>query len=230
ASLFRACPSLGDTMVPMDSAQDHKAIFDGDQGPNTGGMGAYSPAPVVTPAVMELIHERVLDRILKGFAKEGIVFRGVLFVGLMIDKGEPFVLEFNVRFGDPETQVVLPRLKTDLFSIMEAVCLDRLNQLTLEWVSDPAVCVVMASKGYPGAYETGKEISGLDRVQELVFHAGTKRLGGRLVSSGGRVLAVTALAPTLPMAIHRAYAGVDQISFSNQYCRTDIGQKALRTL
>ncbi|MDD5456134.1 MAG: phosphoribosylamine--glycine ligase [Candidatus Margulisbacteria bacterium] len=218
------------TIVPMVPAQDHKAAFDDDKGPNTGGMGAYSPAPIINSKLMEKINKEVFARVLEGFQKEGIIYRGVLYAGLMICKGEPKVLEFNARFGDPETQVVLPRLETDLVDVVEAVCEDRLSELNLKWKDEYAVCVVLASEGYPGSYEKGKEIKGLDKTSQLVFHAGTKLDKDKVITNGGRVLGVVALDKDLNKAIRKAYADVELIEFDNKMFRKDIGQKAFKHL
>jgi len=221
----------GETILPMDSAQDHKPIGEGDTGPNTGGMGAYSPAPVVTPEIFQRCASEIFQPTLEELKRRGILYRGVLYAGLMITELGPRVLEFNCRFGDPETQALLPRLKTDLVDIMEATIDGRLSEITLSWKPDPAVCVIMSSGGYPGKYEKGKEIHGLERIPPLpdrmVFHAGTRLEGDKIVTNGGRVLGVTALAPTLPEAIEKTYSIVNMIEFENMYFRKDIGQKAL---
>jgi phosphoribosylamine--glycine ligase len=223
----------GVTVLPMPTAQDHKAAYDGDQGPNTGGMGAYSPAPVVTPELAKEIFDTVLKPAVDGMRKRGVPYKGVLYAGLMICKdGRPRVVEFNCRFGDPETQPLLMRLDSDLLDIALAVADGNLHEVTPVWKTDPAVCVVLASGGYPGNYEKGKEIHGLDDVAEdnnaVVFHAGTTLKEGKVVTSGGRVLGVTASAPELKDAIARAYEMCEKISFEGMYKRNDIGQKALR--
>ncbi len=221
----------GRTVLPMDSAQDHKPIFDGDKGPNTGGMGAYSPAPVVTEYMYEKIYEEILKPVVLGLSSEGIIYKGIVYAGVMITGGEPKVLEFNTRFGDPETQALLPRLETDLVEIIEAVIDERLDSIELKWTSKSAVCIVIASGGYPGSYEKGKVISGLEKVAALpgtvVFHAGTKARNGTITTSGGRVLGVTSLADTLEETINCAYKAVESISFENAHYRKDIGAKAL---
>jgi len=221
----------GKTVLPLPTSQDHKAVFDGDKGPNTGGMGAYSPAPVVT----DELHARIMDEIMlptiRAMEKEGAPYKGMLYAGLMIKDGRPKVLEFNCRFGDPETQPLLMRLRTDLVDIMEAVFDGELGGLSLEIDPRPTVCVVMASGGYPGGYEKGKAITGLDKdfgADVVVFHAGTAKEGGTIVTSGGRVLGVTARADDLRGAIAKAYEAVRGISWEGCYYRTDIGQKALR--
>jgi phosphoribosylamine--glycine ligase len=221
----------GETVLPMASSQDHKAVFDDDKGPNTGGMGAYSPAPVVT----EEIHRKIMDQIMiptvRAMAAEGRPYRGVLYAGLMIKDGEPRVMEFNARFGDPEAQPLLMRMESDLFPILEAVVDRRLHEVEIRWRPEPAVCVVMASGGYPGAHEKGMAISGLRaaaRMKDVViFHAGTAMAGGKVVTSGGRVLGVTALGSDIPDAIARAYRAVEKIRWDGVHYRTDIGRKAL---
>jgi len=224
--------SDGRKYVILDSSQDHKRIFDDDQGPNTGGMGAYSPAPVVTKDLMTNIALNVIAPTIQGMAEEGAPFQGVLYAGIMITKQGPRVLEYNVRLGDPETQAVLPRLKTDLVDMCLAACEGRLDQLTLEWDSRACTCVVMTARGYPGDYEKGKVISGLERVAKekeiFVFHAGTQKKGSAIVTSGGRVLGVTSLGYGIDKAIHNAYRGVEQISFDGCFFRRDIGTKALK--
>ena len=224
----------GETILLMDSAQDHKPIYDGDTGPNTGGMGAYSPAPVITPEIrMQCLNEIFVPTITE-LKKRGIIYRGVLYAGLMITQTGPKVLEFNCRFGDPETQALLPRLKNDIVDVMDAVIDGRLADVELQWRPESAVCIVMASKGYPDKYEKGKVITGLEKIPSMpdaiVFHAGTKRNGAEILTNGGRVLGVTALDKTLPDAIDRAYGLVSQIDFENKYYRTDIGQKALKRM
>ncbi|MCX5726062.1 MAG: phosphoribosylamine--glycine ligase [Candidatus Saganbacteria bacterium] len=222
----------GKTIVPMASAQDHKAIFDGDKGPNTGGMGAYSPAPVVTKEIEKLAMEQVFKPIINGMAKEKTPYKGVLYAGLMITKDGPKVLEFNVRFGDPETQAIIPRMKSDLIPVIEAVIDGRLGEVKIEWDDRAAVCVVMASGGYPGNYKKGIPIFGLDKAAELrdvmVFHAGTKKEAGKIVTSGGRVLGVTGLGDTISQAIDNVYRAVRLITFDGMQYRIDIGKKALR--
>ncbi len=218
------------TAIPMVPAQDHKAIYDGDKGPNTGGMGTYSPAPIVDDKVMNIFKTEVLKRFMEGLKKERIVYRGILFVGLMIKNGKPKVLEFNVRFGDPETQVILPRLKTDLYKIMDAVVHDKLSDIYIEWKDEYAVCVVVASDGYPDSYQKGIEISDVKQEGVLVFQAGTKLENGKLVNSGGRVLGVTAMDSDLKDAVAKAYAAIEKIKFDKKYYRKDIAQKAFKYL
>lgn len=222
----------GERVVLLASAQDHKRALDGDRGPNTGGMGAYSPAPVVTEALCPRIREEVFGRTLRELRNRGIRFKGVLYAGLMIGKdGVPRVLEFNVRFGDPETQCVLPRFTGDIIGVFEA-CIDgTLSDEMVQWTDDPCVCVVMAAGGYPGRYGKGDAIAGLDVVGGMegvtVFHAGTALSGEQVVTAGGRVLGVTATGRDLPMAIARAYEGAAKISWADCRYRTDIGARAL---
>ncbi len=216
----------------MQSAQDHKRIFDNDMGPNTGGMGAYSPAPVVTDKILNYVKENVFKKMIDGMRKEGAAFVGVLYAGIMITKEGPKVLEFNVRFGDPETQPIMMRLKTDLIDIIEHILDGKLDKIKIEWDERAAVCIVLASKGYPGAYGKGKEISGLFESKfvddAVVFHAGTAMKDGKIVTSGGRVLGVTAMADTIKSAIDRAYQVVHMISFDGKHYRSDIGRKAIQ--
>ena len=226
----------GDTIIPLESAQDHKPVFDGDKGPNTGGMGAYSPAPIVTPTVSKKVYDRVLMPILNGMKDRGIPLKGIVYAGLMIDNGEPSVVEFNMRFGDPETQVVLARLKTDLIDIFQAMVNKTLHQVTLDWKSDAAVCVVMASEGYPDSYPKGRIITGVtdqESSSSFVIQAGTKlsELGAQrqLQTNGGRVLGVVGMGATIKTAIDTAYSAVKQISFEGAHYRTDIGAKAIRS-
>jgi phosphoribosylamine--glycine ligase len=222
----------GRNIYVMESSQDHKPIGDGDTGPNTGGMGAYSPAPVVTEDLMNQITREILVPVVDGMNRNETPYKGVLYAGLMITGGGPRVLEFNVRFGDPETQPILARLKSDLLKVLLAVCNGTLDQITLEWDRRPAVCVVMASGGYPGDYEKGKKIVGLQEAERLedviVFHAGTKDMNGDIVTNGGRVLGVTALGDTIQDAKARAYRAVDKIKFDGAYCRRDIADKAIK--
>ncbi len=222
----------GKTVLPLPTSQDHKAAHDGDQGPNTGGMGAYSPAPVVTDALHRQVMEEVMLPTVKAMAAEGRPYKGMLYAGLMIDQGRAKVLEFNCRFGDPEAQPLLMRLKTDLVEIMDAVLDGRLHEISLEIDPRPTVCVVMAAGGYPGSYAKGQVIEGLDSAAQLddvvVFHAGTALKEGRVVAAGGRVLGVTAIGATLAAAIDRAYEAVGRIGWQGCFFRRDIGAKALR--
>lgn len=221
----------GKNIIPLASAQDHKAVFDGDTGPNTGGMGAYSPAPVVTAAIHDKVMAEVMRRTVDGMAAEGRPYRGVLYAGLMINGDQVKTLEFNARFGDPECQPLLMRMKSDIVPVLLAVARGDLSGIELEWHDKAAVCVVMAAGGYPADYRKGDEIRGLEdaaRMDDLfVFHAGTSRKDGRIVTSGGRVLGVTALGATVGEAIDRAYRGVAAISWDGVHYRTDIGAKAL---
>jgi phosphoribosylamine--glycine ligase len=222
----------GTTILPMPSSQDHKPLCDNDEGPNTGGMGAYSPAPVVTEKLQKKIMEEVMVPAVRGMARKGRKYKGILYAGLMIDQDEIKVLEFNARFGDPETQPVVIRMKTDLLTVLEAVALEKLDQISLQWDERPAVCVVMASPGYPEKYQKGIEIKGLERVTGMkdleVFHAGTALKDNRVVTSGGRVLGVTALGDSIEGAINLAYQATAQIHWDGVHYRRDIGKKALR--
>ena len=222
----------GRNIIPLASAQDHKAIFDGDRGPNTGGMGAYSPAPVVTPLIHEKAMTEVMRRTIDGMAAEGRTYRGVLYAGLMIDGDSVKTLEFNARFGDPECQPLLMRLKSDIVPVLMAVADGDIGGIALEWHDDATVCVVMAAAGYPGEVRKGDVITGLDEAAQVpdlvVFHAGTASRDGECVTSGGRVLGVTARGATVKEAIDRAYEGVAKITWPGVQYRNDIGQKALR--
>ncbi len=221
----------GKTVVPMVPAQDHKRVGDGDTGPNTGGMGAYAPAPLAVPSLQKVVRDEILQPTVDALAQVGRPFHGVLYAGLMIVDGKPSVLEFNARFGDPETQVVLPLLETDLVDIMEVVVEHRLDQVRIDWSSQAAVCVVLTSGGYPGSYATGVPIKGLPVEGErelLVFHAGTSRKDGDLVTAGGRVLGVTGVAPNLGGARDRAYEAARAITFDGCHYRSDIATRALQ--
>ncbi|NMC75632.1 MAG: phosphoribosylamine--glycine ligase [Geobacteraceae bacterium] len=221
----------GRNIIPLASAQDHKAVFDNDTGPNTCGMGAYSPAPVVTPAIHEKAMAEVMRRTVDGMAAEGRPYRGVLYAGLMIDGDSVKTLEFNARFGDPECQPLLMRMKSDIVPVLLATAEGDISAIELEWHDKAAVCVVMAAGGYPGDYPRGDVISGLETAAAMedlfVFHAGTAEKDGKFVTNGGRVLGVTALGATVKEAIDRAYAGVKAISWKGVHYRTDIGKKAL---
>ncbi|MEW6777910.1 MAG: phosphoribosylamine--glycine ligase [Bdellovibrionota bacterium] len=231
-SLLALCD--GTTALPLEGAQDHKALLDGDQGPNTGGMGAYCPAPILTPALLKQIDKDVLKPTLRTLKKMGRPFKGVLYAGLMITKDGPKVLEYNARFGDPECQPLLMRMDSDLVPLLEACADGILKGKKIDWKREAAVSVVMASKGYPGSYEKGKEITGLDQVAKegvQVFHSGTKRSPeGKILTNGGRVLAVTALGLTLKDAVDRAYENVRRIQWEGAQYRTDIARKGLRRL
>ncbi|ABL00196.1 phosphoribosylamine--glycine ligase [Pelobacter propionicus] len=221
----------GKNIIPLASAQDHKAIFDGDQGPNTGGMGAYSPAPVVTREIHEIAMRDVLRPTVDGMAAEGRPYRGVLYAGLMVKDGKVKTLEFNARFGDPECQPLLMRMKSDIVPLLLAAASGDISGMDIEWHDRAAVCVVMAAEGYPGEYRKGDAISGLADAAKLddvyVFHAGTAQDGGRCVTNGGRVLGVTAMDDTVEQAIARAYQAASVISWPGVQFRTDIGRKAI---
>ncbi len=222
----------GRNIYMMETSQDHKPIGDGDTGPNTGGMGAYCPAPVITDKLMDQITREIIVPIVDGMNRNDTPYKGVLYAGIMATAGGARVLEFNVRFGDPETQPILMRLQSDLLEVLLAVADGKLDEVTLKWDPRPAVCVVMSSGGYPGDYKKGFKISGLDDAKKLqdvvVFHAGTKEENGDIVTDGGRVLGVTALGQTIAEAQKRAYEAVDLIKFEGAYCRRDIANKALK--
>jgi len=219
-------------ILPLASSQDHKRVFDNDQGPNTGGMGAYSPAPVITPAMQQRVLEEIVTPLLSGLKQKEILYRGVIYVGLMITKEGPKVLEFNARFGDPECQPIMMRLKSDLVPLLEATIEGRLNQIQPEWHDDPAVCVVLTAQGYPASYDKGTEIHGLERLKNwrngYVFHAGTAWSSNRWLTSGGRVLAVTARASDLETAVKEVYRAVGEISWDGMHYRKDIARRALK--
>ena len=223
----------GETIIPMIAAQDHKRLNDGDEGVNTGGMGAYAPAPVVTEKVAALANEKILKPIIAALRAEGIIYRGCLYAGLMIVNGEPKVVEFNARFGDPETQAVLPLLNSDLLEIMLSCANGDLAKQKINWSEGAAVCVVLASSGYPKAYKKNLPISGIDAAKNLgavIFHAGTAELDGQIVTSGGRVLGVTALDKNIKSAIEKVYKCVGEIHFENMHYRRDIAAKALKNV
>lgn len=221
----------GKHVLPMVSAQDHKRIYDGDKGPNTGGMGAYSPAPVYTEEMAELVNRTIIEPTIKAMEAEGAPFTGILYTGLMLTDKGPRVLEYNARFGDPETQPIMMRMKSDIVPLFQA-CIDgTLDQMDLEWYDDAAVCVIMASGGYPASSEKGVVIHGLEKVKKdeaVVFHSGTTMNGGEVVTNGGRVLGVTAMDSTIKGAIDKAYQAVDKITFDNMQFRRDIGARALK--
>lgn len=221
----------GKTIVPMVSSQDHKRVFDDDKGPNTGGMGAYSPAPVITKELESIVMNTIIRPTIEGLRSEGIKYKGILYAGLMIDNGQPNVLEFNCRLGDPETQAVLLRLDTDLVDICMAIADEKLADVNITWKDEASVCVVLASGGYPGKYEKGKIISGLNEVKTMeevvVFHAGTAFNNNETVTNGGRVLGVTALGKDIKAAKERAYEAVEKIYFEGMHYRKDIADKAL---
>ncbi|MFH1347733.1 MAG: phosphoribosylamine--glycine ligase [Candidatus Margulisiibacteriota bacterium] len=231
----------GKSVIPLASSQDHKRVYDNDEGPNTGGMGAYSPAPIVTDRLMEEIDVNVLRPFVSGMKQEGTPYKGVIYAGIMVTKDGPKVLEFNCRFGDPETQPIMMRMKSDIVPIFEAIVEEKLNDKLIEWNEKAAVCVVLASGGYPGKYDKGIPITGIDKVDQLenayVFHAATKLKSSELraesseiVTAGGRVLGVTALGDGIKFAIQNAYRAVSLINFKNMHYRKDIGKKALKFL
>jgi len=223
--------SDGINIVPMITSQDHKKLNEGDKGPNTGGMGAYSPVAFFEEDTRKWVLEHVFKPAISGMAQEGRIFKGVLYAGLILTSDGPKVLEFNARFGDPETQVILPSLKTDLIQIIQAVINGNLDKVHIEWIDQASACVVLASAGYPGEYEKGKTIHGLEKLADrddiIVFHAGTKKDDQKIITAGGRVLGVTSWADNLSEAIKSAYDGLEQIEFENKYYRKDIGKKGL---
>jgi len=222
--------SDGKIAIPMASSQDHKRIFDDDKGPNTGGMGAYSPTPIVDETLAKKIQKNVIDKTIQAMKNEGITFKGFLYAGIMIKDNEPIVLEYNVRMGDPECQPITMRMDFDLYDYLVAASEGKLSELPLpSWKKQSAVCVVLASEGYPESYPKDEEISGLEYSDEnsYVFHAGTKNQDGKILTNGGRVLGVTALGDTLESAIANAYAAAEKISWPHKFCRTDIGKKGL---
>ena len=223
----------GQTIVPMISSQDHKRAYDGDRGPNTGGMGTYAPAPVATPEIVARAQREILDPVIAAMRAEGRTYKGCLYAGLMITKDGPKVIEFNARFGDPETQVVLPLLESDLVDIMLACADGTLQDLDIRWSSGAAVCVVMAAGGYPKSYHKGDAITGLEAAAQagtVVFHAGTSQKDGQIVTNGGRVLGVTAKAGSIREAVELAYQGVEKIHFAGAEYRKDIAHRALERL
>ncbi len=222
--------SDGNSVIPMATSQDHKRIYDCDKGPNTGGMGAYSPTPVIDEHLSQKIQKNIINKTLEGMKKEGISFKGFLYAGIMIKNDEPYVLEFNVRMGDPECQPIMMRMNSDLYEYLNASSEQTLSKLPpISWTSESAVCVILASKGYPEAYPKNEEITGLDLTKDrvFVFHAGTKKEDVKILTNGGRVLGVTALGDSLENAITNAYSAVNKISWPNKYCRKDIGKKGL---
>jgi phosphoribosylamine---glycine ligase len=229
ASFFALCD--GTHAIPLGTAQDHKRAFDGDQGPNTGGMGAYSPAPVLTPALERSVMREIVEPTLATMKRRGTPFAGVLYAGLMLTAEGPKLIEYNVRFGDPECQVLMPRLRSDLVAAMLAACDGVLASFDLRWSDEAALTVVMATKGYPGAFAKGSKIRGLAEVEAmkdvLVFHAGTREEAGQLLANGGRVLNVTGLGPTIAEAQRRAYAATAKIDWPEGFCRRDIGRRAV---
>lgn len=222
--------SDGEIAIPMASSQDHKRIFDDDKGPNTGGMGAYSPTPVIDDVLAEKIQKKIIDKTIHSMKNEGIIFKGFLYAGIMIRDNEPYVLEYNVRMGDPECQPIVMRMDFDLYDYFVASVEGKLSSMPLpSWKNQYAVCVVLASEGYPESYAKGEEISGFDSVsnQACVFHAGTKKIDGKILSNGGRVLGVTSLGESLEIAINNAYDATEKITWAHKYCRKDIGKKGL---
>ncbi|MDE0387347.1 MAG: phosphoribosylamine--glycine ligase, partial [Rhodospirillales bacterium] len=221
----------GETVLPLETAQDHKAVGEGDTGPNTGGMGAYSPAPAMTPALCEEARVRIVEPLVRGLAAEGAPFTGVFYAGLMLTADGPKLLEVNARFGDPECQVLMPRLKSDLLLALMAAHDGELKEFDLRWRDEAALCVVLATQGYPGAYEKGSAIRGLDAAEDpddvMVFHAGTARTDAGIVAAGGRVLGVTARGADVAAAQSRAYEAVDRIDWPEGFCRRDIGWRAV---
>ena len=231
ASYIALCD--GKIGIPMATSQDHKRIFDDDKGPNTGGMGAYSPTPIIDDSLASEIQEKIIDKTINAMHEEGIDFQGFLYAGIMIKDGNPHVLEYNVRMGDPECQPILMRLNSDLYSYLMAASEGKLNELPkISWKNEYSVCVVLASKGYPKSYPKDEIITGFDEIQSnsFVFHAGTKKQDGKILSNGGRVLGVTALGNTLQDAINNAYASCEKIHWANKYKRDDIGKKGLSNL
>ncbi len=222
----------GKNAVPLVSAQDHKPVYDGDEGPNTGGMGAYTPAPVVDDAMAKTIMDTIVKPTIEAMAEEGRPYKGVLFAGVMITKDGPKLIEYNVRFGDPECQAMVLRFKSDLLGALLACAEGRLNRIRLKWHKETALVVVMATKGYPGYYKKGMEIKGLDKVNGaenvVVFHAGTKAEGDRILANGGRVLGITARAPSVAKAQKQVYAAIDKIDWPEGFCRRDIGWRAIK--
>ena len=225
--------SDGKIAISMATSQDHKRVYDGDNGPNTGGMGAYSPTLAIDESLSQKIQEKIIDKTIASLRNEGITFKGFLYAGIMLNDGEPYVLEYNVRMGDPECQPILMRMNSDLFQYLNACVNDTLEKMPpISWKNKSAVCVVLASNGYPESYPKGDEISGLDLVYDdaYVFHAGTKKQNKKIITNGGRVLGVTALGNTLELAIKNAYDVSEKIFWENKYSRTDIGKKGLTYL
>ena len=225
--------SDGKIAIPMATSQDHKRIFDNDKGPNTGGMGAYSPTPIIDKDLSQKIQEKIIDKTISSLRNEGITFKGFLYAGIMLKDGEPYVLEYNVRMGDPECQPILMRMDSDLFEYLAGSVEGTLENMPLiSWKNKSAVCIVLASKGYPESYPKGEEIFGLGNAFDdaCIFHAGTKELDKKIITNGGRVLGVTALGDTLEAAIKHAYDVTEKISWENKYLRTDIGKKGLSHL
>jgi phosphoribosylamine--glycine ligase len=228
-SFFALCD--GETAVALATAQDHKRVFDHDEGPNTGGMGAYSPTPFVTPDIHQQIMSRIILPTVAGMKQRGTPFRGVLYAGVMLTEQGPKLFEYNVRFGDPECQVMMPRMMSDIVPALLASCDGQLKNFNLRWYDDPALTVVMAAKGYPGDYKKGTRIDGLDQAAAVegveIFHAGTVSRDGNILANGGRVLSVSASGKTVREAQSRAYQAVDRINWPDGFCRRDIGAQAV---
>jgi len=225
--------SDGNIAIPMATSQDHKRIFDDDKGPNTGGMGAYSPTPIIDETLAKKIQDKVIDKTISAMKNEGITFKGFLYAGIMVKDNEPYVLEYNVRMGDPECQPITMRMDFDMYDYLVACTEGKLSEMpNPSWKNKSAVCVVLASEGYPESYPKNEEITGLDSIPENshVFHAGTKNQDGAVLTNGGRVLGVTALGDTLKSAISNAYVAAEKISWPHKYCRKDIGKKGLSYL
>jgi len=221
----------GKKIVPLATSQDHKRVFNDDKGPNTGGMGAYSPASIADKKMLDQINKTILQPTINGMRKEGMTFKGILYAGLMITKNGPKVLEYNVRFGDPETQAILPRMKSDIVDIFEEVAFGRIESSSIKWENKTAVCVVLASGGYPGDFEKGKEITGIKEAEKegvMVFHAGTAMKDGKLVTAGGRVLNVVGTGKNIEKALEQAYKGIKKIKFDGMHYRTDIGYREVK--
>jgi phosphoribosylamine--glycine ligase len=229
ASFFVLCD--GEHALQLATAQDHKRVFDGDKGPNTGGMGAYSPAPVMTEAICARVMKEIIDPTLRAMSANGMPYKGVLFAGLMITRDGPKLIEYNVRFGDPECQVLMLRMMSDLVPALLAACDGQLKHFDLRWFPDPALTVVMATKGYPGGYSKGSLIKGLDEAAKVdgveIFHAGTQAEGDGILANGGRVLDITASGKTVAEAQRRAYQAVDRVDWPEGFCRRDIGWQAV---
>lgn len=231
ASYIALCD--GNTAIPMASSQDHKRIFDGDKGPNTGGMGAYSPTPIIDDILAKKIQDKIIDKTIQSMKSEGIIFKGFLYAGVMIKDNEPYVLEYNARMGDPECQPITMRMNFDLYDYFVASVDGTLSLMPQPlWKNQSSVCIVLASDGYPESFPKDEEITGFDLVPKntMVFHAGTKKKDGKILTNGGRVLGVTALGDTLSSAISNAYAAAEKISWPHKYCRKDIGKKGLSYL
>ena len=227
ASYIALCD--GNIAIPMASSQDHKRIFDNDRGPNTGGMGAYSPTPIIDDSMAEKIQKQIIEKTIESMKNEGIPFKGFLYAGVMIKNGKPYVLEFNVRMGDPECQPITVRMNFDLYDYLISAADGNLSSMPpISWKNQTAVCIVLASKGYPESYPKNEEITGLfNSENSFIFHAGTKKEGRKILTNGGRVLGVTALGDTLESAIQNAYSASTRIQWPNKYCRSDIGKKGL---